>query len=334
MAKLYYDSDADLNALKGKTLAVLGYGSQGRAQAQNLHDSGVNVVVGARKGGKSWKQATADGLKVASVEEACKQAQIIMVLIPDDQQVEVYTRDILPNLTKGKALYFSHGFNVHYYQVVPPDDVDVIMIAPKSPGDLVRRMYRDGKGVPGLLAVYRDATGKAKQTALAIARGIGCTKAGVIETTFKEETETDLFGEQCDLCGGVTSMIKTSFNMMVEYGYQPEVAYFEALNELKLIVDLIFERGITGLWRNVSDIAQYGGLTRGPELWDDHVKETMHDIMRRIQNGEFAREWVLENTANRAVFKTLTRQDEESLLEQVGAELRAMMPWTQEGAKK
>jgi len=294
----------------------------------------VNVIVGARRDGNSWKKASKDGLKVSTVDQACKQADVIFMLIPDDQQLEVYNRDILPHLTGGKALYFSHGFNVHYYQIEPPDDVDVIMIAPKSPGDLVRRMYLDGKGVPGLLAVYRDATGKAKDLALAIAMGIGCTRAGVIETTFKEETETDLFGEQCDLCGGVTSMIKTTFETMVEYGYQPEVCYFEALNELKLIVDLIFERGITGLWDNVSDIAQYGGLTRGPELWDAHAKETMHDIMRRIQNGEFAREWVLENEANRAVFKTLTRQDEESLLETVGAELRAMMPWTQEGAKE
>ena len=334
MAKLYYDSDADLGMLKGKTIAVIGYGSQGRAQAQNLHDSGVNVVVGARKDGMSWKKASSDGLKVANIDEACEKADIIFLLIPDDQQVEVYKKYILPNLKKGNALYFSHGFNIHYYQIEPPENVDVIMIAPKSPGDLVRRMYMEGKGVPGLLAVYRDASGKAKDLALAIGMGIGCTRAGVIETTFREETETDLFGEQVDLCGGVASMIKTTFDMMVEYGYQPEVCYFEALNELKLIVDLIFERGISGLWDNVSDIAQYGGMTRGPELWDDHVKEVMHDIMRRIQNGEFAREWVLENDANRAVFKTLARQDEESLLETVGAELRAMMPWTQEGVKE
>lgn len=327
MVKIYYDNDADLTLLQGKTIAVLGYGSQGHAQAQNLKDSGLDVVVGLRPNSKSWAQAEADGLKVLSISEAARKADIIQILLPDEVQASVYKTDILPNLKEGDALVFSHGFNIHYGQIVPPENVDVFMVAPKSPGHLVRRMYEQGAGVPGLLAVYQDYSGKAKDYGLAYAKGIGCTRAGVIETTFKEETETDLFGEQAVLCGGATALIKAGFETLVEAGYQPEVAYFECLHELKLIVDLLYEGGLSWMRYSISDTAQYGDLTRGPRVINGAVKEEMRRILDEIQSGVFAKEWILENQANRPQFNALNQKENEHLIEKVGAELRKMMPW-------
>lgn len=327
MAKIYYDKDANLDLLRGKKIAVLGYGSQGHAQAQNLRDSGLDVVVGGRPGGPSWAQAEKDGFLVMSVAEACSGADVIQILLPDQIQPEVYRAEIAPNLKPGSALAFSHGFNVHFSQIVPPENVDVFMVAPKSPGHLLRRMYQQGMGVPALVAVYQDYTGQALALALAYARGIGSTKAGVIETTFKEETETDLFGEQTVLCGGVSSLIKAGFEVLVEAGYQPEVAYFECLHELKLIVDLIYEGGLAWMRFSVSDTAEYGDLTRGPRIIDELVKEEMRRILAEVQDGSFAREWVLENQAGRPKFNALRAKEREHLIEKVGAKLRAMMPW-------
>ncbi|MEA1984898.1 MAG: ketol-acid reductoisomerase [Euryarchaeota archaeon] len=327
MIEVYYDKDADLGALKDKTIAVMGYGSQGHAQAQNLHDSGLNVIVGLREGSRRWKQAENDGLKVMTVEDAAKAADVIQILLPDEIQSTVYEEKIKPGLIAGNALVFSHGFNIHYNQIVPPTDVDVYMVAPKSPGHLVRRTYKDGAGVPGLIAVYQDATGEARTMALAHARGIGCTRAGVLETTFGEETETDLFGEQVDLCGGVSSLIKTSFEVLVEAGYRPEMAYFETLHEMKLIVDLIHEGGLEKMWYSVSNTAEYGGLTVGPEIINDESRMAMYEALERIQNGEFAREFVLEGKTNHPVLNALERQEREHPIEIVGRELRAMMPW-------
>ncbi len=327
MAKVYTDSDASLEPLKGKRIAVIGYGSQGHAHALNLKDSGLDVVVGLKKGGKSWDRAKADGLEVMEVAEAAKAAQVVMILIPDTVQPEVYKDEIAPYLEEGDALAFAHGFNIHFGQIVPPEYVDVFMVAPKGPGFLVRRMFVEGKGVPCLAAVAQDYTGKAFDIALAYAKGIGGTRAGVIETTFKEETETDLFGEQVILCGGVTSLIKAAFETLVEAGYQPEVAYFECLHELKLIVDLIYEQGISGMRRWVSDTAKYGDITRGPRVIDSHVRETLWEILEEIQSGEFAREWILENMVGRPVFNALLKKDQEHLIEEVGKRLRAMMPW-------
>ncbi len=327
MPKMYYDSDADLNILKGKTVAVLGYGSQGHAQAQNLKDSGLDVVVGLRKGSKSWAVAEADGLKVMTVAEAAEAADLIQILLPDEKQGSVYQNDILPHLKPGNALVFSHGFNIHFNQINPPADVDVFMVAPKSPGHLVRRMYQEGKGVPGLIAVHQDATGNAHRLALAYAKGIGCTRAGVIETTFKEETETDLFGEQAVLCGGISALIKAGFETLVEAGYQPEIAYFECLHEAKLIVDLIYEGGISMMRYSISDTAEYGDVTRGPRIINDSVKAEMKKILEEVQNGSFAKEWILENQANRPHYNALVNRDKEHPIEKVGAKLRAMMPW-------
>ncbi len=327
MVQIYYDKDADLGALTDKTIAVIGYGNQGRAQAQNLKDSGLNVIVGLRKGTKSWTLVEEDGLKVATVEEASAEADIIQILIPDEVQPEVYTNAIEPGIEPGNAIAFSHGFNIHFNQIVPPDDIDVFMVAPKAPGHTVRTMFVEGHGVPGLLAVYRDATGDAKEIGLAYAKGIGCTKAGVIETTFKEETETDLFGEQVDLCGGVTCMIKTAFETLVEAGYQPEIAYFETLHELKLIVDLIHEGGLSRMWRSVSNTAEYGGLTVGPRIINEYSRDAMYEALEKIQSGEFAREWVLESRAGRPVLNALERNEKEHPIEKIGSELRAMMPW-------
>ncbi|MCD6145715.1 MAG: ketol-acid reductoisomerase [Methanosarcinales archaeon] len=327
MVQIYYDKDADLGALTDKTIAVIGYGNQGRAQAQNLKDSGLNVIVGLRKGTKSWTLVEEDGLKVAAVEEASAEADIIQILIPDEVQPEVYTNAIEPGIEPGNAIAFSHGFNIHFNQIVPPEDVDVFMVAPKAPGHTVRTMFVEGHGVPGLLAVYRDATGDAKEIGLAYAKGIGCTKAGVIETTFKEETETDLFGEQVDLCGGVTCMIKTAFETLVEAGYQPEIAYFETLHELKLIVDLIHEGGLSRMWRSVSNTAEYGGLTVGPRIINEYSRDAMYEALEKIQSGEFAREWVLESRAGRPVLNALERNEKEHPIEKIGSELRAMMPW-------
>jgi ketol-acid reductoisomerase len=325
--KIYYDNDADLNILKGKKIAVMGYGSQGHSQAQNLKDSGLDVVVGLRKGSKSWPVAEADGLKVMTVAEAAAAADVIQILLPDEKQGAAYREDILPGLKAGNALAFSHGFNITYNQITPPPDVDVFMIAPKSPGHLLRRMYVEGKGVPALLAIHQDATGNAYRLAMAYAKGIGSTRAGVIETTFREETETDLFGEQTVLCGGVTSLIKAGFETLVEAGYQPEIAYFECLHELKLIVDLIYEGGLSMMRYSVSDTAEYGDLTRGSRIINDSVKAEMKRILEEVQNGSFAREWMLENQVNRPRFNALVRREKEHPIEKVGAELRAMMPW-------
>ncbi len=327
MVEMFYDKDADLGALKDKTIAVLGYGSQGHAQAQNLHDSGLNVIVGLREGSRRWAQAEDDGLKVMTVSEAAAAADVIQILLPDEVQSGIYYSRIEEGLEAGNALVFSHGFNIHYNQIVPPADVDVYMVAPKSPGHLVRRTFKEDAGVPGLIAIAQDATGNAKKLALAHAKGVGCTRAGVIETTFREETETDLFGEQVDLCGGVSSLIKTSFEVLVEAGYKPEMAYFETLHELKLIVDLIHEGGLEKMWYSVSNTAEYGGLTVGPRIINDLSREAMKEALRRIQNGEFAKEFVLEGKTNRPVLNAMERQEREHPVEVVGKELRAMMPW-------
>ncbi len=327
MVKMYYDSDADLGVLEGKTVAVIGYGSQGHAQAQNLQDSGINVVVGLRKESISWAKAETDGLTVKTVAGAAAEADIVQMLVPDEIAAGIYNSEIAPNLESGNALSFSHGFNIHFNQIVPPSDVDVFMVAPKSPGHLVRRTYVEGNGVPGLLAVQQDATGNARQIGLAYARGIGCTRAGVIETTFLEETETDLFGEQVDLCGGVVSMINASFETLVDAGYQPEIAYFETLHELKLIVDLIHEGGLANMWNSVSNTAEYGGMTVGPMIINEESRDAMQEALYRIQSGEFAREFVLEGKANSPVLKAMERMENEHPIEVVGKKLRAMMPW-------
>jgi ketol-acid reductoisomerase len=329
MVKIYYDQDADLEQLKKKTVAVLGYGSQGHAQAQNLKDSGIPVVVGLHEGSKSRQQAQADGLEVMGVAEAAARAEVIVFLVGDMVQPAVYEQ-VKPHLKEGKALVFSHGFNILYGQIVPPENVDIFMVAPKSPGHLLRRMYVEGKGVPALIAVEQDYTGQAQTLTLAYACAIGCTRAGALETTFKEETESDLFGEQVILCGGITALIKASYETLVEAGYQPHVAYFECLNELKLIVDLIYEGGLALMRYSVSDTAEYGDLTRGPRVIDDLVKEEMKQILDEIQTGAFAREWILENKAGQPVFQSLRRIDKEHPVEKIGAELRAMMPWIKE----
>lgn len=327
MARIFYDKDADITVLADKKIAVIGYGNQGHAQAQNLKDSGLDVMVGLRKDGSSWDRAVKDGMDVATIMEAAEVADIIHILLPDHVQAKVYEEEILPGIKEGNALSFSHGFAIHFKEIVPPEDVDVFMVAPKSPGHLVRRMYQEGAGVPGLLAVHQDSTGNTRRIGLAYAKGIGCTRAGLIETTFKEETETDLFGEQVDLCGGVTEMIKATFETLVEAGYQPEVAYFESLHELKLIVDLIYEGGLVSMWHSVSDTAEYGGLTRGRGIINRQSRDAMCEILRGIQEGEFAREWIRENQTGRRVFNTLVAQESEHQIEEVGKKLRAMMPW-------
>ncbi|MEW6696269.1 MAG: ketol-acid reductoisomerase [Bacillota bacterium] len=327
MVKVYYDADANLEFLKGKKIAVLGYGSQGHAQAQSLKDSGLDVIVGLRKDSASWPKAEADGLEVAIVPEACAKADVIQILLPDEIQGRVYSEEIEPYLTEGKALMFSHGFNIHFGQIVPPKNVDVFLVAPKSPGHLVRRMYAEGKGVPGLVAVHQDYTGKAKDIALAYAKGIGCTRAGVFDTTFKEETETDLFGEQAVLCGGLTQLITAGFETLVEAGYAPEMAYFECLHEMKLIVDLIYEGGLGMMRYSVSNTCEYGDYTRGPRVITEETRKEMKKILNEIQTGQFAKEWMLENMAKSPTFKTIARQQKEHQIEQVGAELRQMMPW-------
>jgi len=327
MAKVYYDKDADLNLLKGKVIAIIGYGNQGRGQALNLKDSGCEVVVGLHEDSKSRARAEADGVRVASVADAAKAADIIMILAPDNLHQEIYNQSIEPNLSKGNMLMFSHGFNIHYGQITPLPDIDVTMIAPKSPGNMLREFYTQDVGVPALLAVYQDASGQAKDKALAYSAAIGCARAGVLETTFAEETETDLFGEQSILCGGVVALLKTTFEVLVEAGYQPELAYFECLHELKLIVDLIYKGGISFMRDSVSYTAQYGDLTRGPRVIDDMVRENLWEILAEIQDGTFAKEWILENQAGRPVFNALKRKDREHPIELVGRELRKMMPW-------
>ncbi len=330
--QIYYDNDADLGVLKGKTIAVIGYGNQGHAQAQNLKDSGLNVIVGLKSGDEPWIQRERElvkgaGMEPTTIEDASARADIIQLLVPDELQPQVYKDSIEPGIEPGNAIVFSHGFNIHYNQIIPPEDVDVFMVAPKAPGHMVRVMFEAGNGVPGLLAVYQDATGKAKEIGLAYAKGIGCTKAGLIETTFAEETETDLFGEQVDLCGGVTCMIKMAFEILVEAGYQPEIAYFETLHELKLIVDLIHEGGLPRMWDLVSNTAEYGGLTVGPKIINEQSEDAMYEALDRIQSGEFAKEWILESQAGRPVLNALERKEKEHLIEEVGSELRAMMPW-------
>ena len=327
MAKIYYDKDADLKLIKKKTIAIIGYGSQGHAHARNLHDSGIKVVVGLRKESAFWKRAEKDGLKVMTVPEASKAADIIMILIPDDKQRAMYMDDIAPHLKKGDAIAFGHGFNIHFGQVVPPNMVDVFMVAPKGPGHLVRRTYEQGAGVPCLLAVYQDVSKNAKKVALAYAKGIGGTRAGVLETTFKEETETDLFGEQAVLCGGVTELIRAGFDTLVEAGYSPDLAYFECLHELKLIVDLIYEGGIGNMRYSISTTAAYGDVTRGRRLITEETRAEMRKILSEIQDGNFAREFILENQANRPVFNALLKKDSEHMIEEVGERLRKMMPF-------
>jgi ketol-acid reductoisomerase len=326
-AKIYYDQDADLSLLRGKKIAIVGYGSQGHAHALNLKDSGQDVVVGLYKGSKSWPKAEKDGLRVATVAEAAQMADIVMVLLPDQAHRQTFEESIRGALTKGKTLMVAHGFSIHFNQVVPPADVDVSMIAPKAPGHIMRDLFVQGPGVPALLAVQQDVSGKARDVALAYGKGVGCTRAGVIETTFKEETETDLFGEQAVLCGGVSALIKASFETLVQAGYQPEVAYFECMHELKLIVDLFYQGGLAYMRYSVSDTAEYGDYSRGPRVIDDRVRAEMRKILHEIQTGQFAREWVLENQANRASFLATRRMEAEHQIEEVGKRLRAMMSW-------
>lgn len=330
-AKVYYESDAGLDALLGKTVAVIGYGSQGHAHALNLRDSGIDVVVGLHEGSRSRAKAEAEGLRVASVADAVKQADVIMVLVPDHIQKPLYEAEIAPNLTPGKTLMFAHGFNIHFGAITPPEGVDVSMIAPKSPGHRLRELYQEGVGVPALLAVHQDASGHATDTALAYARALGSLRAGVLGTTFKEETETDLFGEQAVLCGGVSHLIEAGFNTLVKAGYQPEIAYFECLHELKLIVDLIYEGGLEYMRYSVSDTAEYGDYYAGPQIIDEHVKETMQGLLNRIQAGEFAEEWLGENAAGRERFLKMRADAQGAEVEKVGAELRKMMPWLKKG---
>lgn len=327
MAKMYYDNDADLQLLEGKKVAIIGYGSQGHGHALNLKESGIDVVVGLYKGSKSWQIAEQAGLEVKTVSEAAAEADIIMILIPDHLQGQVYEKEIKPNLKKGDALAFAHGFAIVYSQIVPPEYVDVFMIAPKGPGHLVRRTYEQGGGVPCLLAVHQDFSGKAKDIALAYAKGIGGTRAGVIETTFTEETQSDLFGEQCVLCGGVSELIKAGFETLVEAGFQPEIAYFECLHEMKLIVDLIYEGGLSLMRYSVSDTAKYGDFTVGKRIITEETRKEMKKVLDEIVTGKFAKEWILENQAGRPVFRAIQAKEAEHPIEKVGKELRSMMPW-------
>jgi ketol-acid reductoisomerase len=327
MARMYYDADANLDLLTGKTVAVIGYGSQGHAHALNLKDSGVNVIVGLYAGSRSTAAAQESGLAVHSVADAARAADMMMVLLPDEAQRAVYTQEIAPHLSAGKVLAFAHGFNIHFAQVVPPKDVDVVMIAPKGPGHLVRRTYTQGEGVPCLFAVYQDASGQARDRAMAYAKGIGGTRAGILETTFREETETDLFGEQVVLCGGLSALIKAGFETLVEAGYQPELAYFECLHEVKLIVDLIVEGGLAKMRDSISNTAEYGDLTRGPRIVTDQTRLEMRKILSEIQTGQFAREFVLENMSGKAGFTAMRRREAEHPIEEVGKDLRAMFSW-------
>jgi len=329
-SNVYYDEDADGEAIAQKTVAVLGYGSQGHAHAQNLQDSGIDVVVGLREDSSSWEVAESDGLSVATPAEAAAAADIVSVLLPDTVQADVYENAIEPNLEAGDTLQFAHGFNIHYNQIQPPEDVDVTMIAPKSPGHIVRRNYEDDQGTPGLLAVYQNATGEAHDEALAYAAAIGCTRAGVVETTFQEETETDLFGEQAVLCGGIASLIKQGYETLVEAGYSPEMAYFECMNEMKLIVDLMYEGGLGAMWDSVSHTAEYGGLTRGDEIIDDQVRANMEEVLEGVQNGTFAREWISENQAGRPSYTQLHNAEKNHEIEAVGEELRGLFAWQED----
>jgi ketol-acid reductoisomerase len=325
--KIYYDKDADLKYLKGKKIAIMGYGSQGHAQAQNLRDSGLDVIVSELEGTENYDFAVKDGFKPLPAAEASKQSDLIQILTQDHVQAKLYQNDVKPHLHDGKTLLFSHGFNIHYGQIVPPKDIDVSMIAPKGPGHLVRRQFVEGAGVPCLVAIQQDFTKKARETALAYAKGLGATRAGVIETTFKEETETDLFGEQSVLCGGVTELIKAGFDTLVEAGYQPEIAYFECLHELKLIVDLIYESGIPFMRYSVSDTAEYGDLSRGKRIITQETRKEMKRILEEVQNGTFAKEWILENQAGRPVFMALRKMEAQHPIVAIGDRLRSMMSW-------
>jgi ketol-acid reductoisomerase len=327
MAKIYYDKDAKLSLLKGKTIGIIGYGSQGHAHAQNLRDSGCQVIIASQEGGKGWQAAQKDGFKPTTTAKVAQKADIIVMLAPDTLQPSIYRQSIEKEMKPGKTLMFAHGFSIHFSQIVPPTGVDVSMIAPKSPGHMLRRVYTEGSGAPALVAIHQDASGKAKQVALAYAKGIGCTRAGVLETTFAEETETDLFGEQTVLCGGVSSLIKTGFETLIEAGYQPEIAYFEVCNELKLIVDLIYQGGLSYMRYSISDTAEYGDYTRGPRVINDLVRDEMRQILAEIQDGSFATEWILENQAGRPSFNAMRSKETEHPIEVVGRKLRDMMPW-------
>ena len=327
MATIYYDSDCNLKLLDGKVIGIVGYGSQGHAQAQNLRDSGCQVIVAEVKGSAGWSNAKEAGFRVLNATEVAKEADIIVMLAQDHLQRDIYYQSIEKGLAPGNMLMFAHGFSIHYGQIVPLSEMDVTMIAPKCPGHMLRQLYTEGVGPPAIVAVHQDASGKAMDVALAYAKGIGCSQAGVIETTFAEETETDLFGEQAVLCGGVTSLIKAGFETLVDAGYQPEIAYFEILHELKLIVDLIYQGGLNYMRYSVSDTAEYGDYTRGSRVIDEMVREEMEQILAEIQDGTFAKEWILENQAGRPVYNALKRLDEDHLIEEVGAELRQMMPW-------
>jgi ketol-acid reductoisomerase len=327
MTKMYYEQDADLAFLQGKKVAILGFGSQGHAHALNLKESGIDVVVGLYKGSKSWTKAEEGGLTVMESKDAVKASNIIMMLVPDEKQANLYKESVEPYLEEGDALAFAHGFNIHFSQIVPPSNVDVFMAAPKGPGHLVRRVYKEGAGVPALFAVYQDYTGKARDIALAYAKGIGATRAGVIETTFKEETETDLFGEQAVLCGGVTELIKAGFDTLVEAGYQEEIAYFECLHEMKLIVDLLYEGGFENMRYSVSDTAEYGDYMVGKRIVNQNTRKEMKQVLKEIQEGQFAKNWISENMANRPVFNAIKRQELEHPIVKVGKRLRSMMSW-------
>lgn len=327
MVKVYYDEDANLDLLAGKTVAVIGYGSQGHAHALNLKDSGVDVVVGLYEGSKSWAKAESHGLKVMTAAEATKVADVVMMLIPDERQAATYKKDIAPNLKPGSALAFAHGFNIHFGQIVPPADVDVFMVAPKAPGHLVRRVFTEGTGTPCLVAVEQDVTGKCHDLALAYAKGIGGTRAGVLETTFREETETDLFGEQVVLCGGITALITAGYETLVEAGYKPENAYFECMHEMKLIVDLMYEGGMAKMRHSISDTAEYGDYMTGSRIVTDATKAEMKQVLAEIQDGTFAKKWLLENQVNRPQFNAMRRKAAQHPIEEVGARLRGMMSW-------
>ncbi|MDA7027575.1 ketol-acid reductoisomerase [Bacillus sp. CLL-7-23] len=333
MVKVYYNGDIQENVLAGQKVAVIGYGSQGHAHALNLKESGFDVIVGVRKG-KSFTKAEEDGHQVFTVKEASAQADIVMVLLPDEQQQKVYETEIKEELKAGNSIVFAHGFNVHFHQIVPPADVDVFLVAPKGPGHLVRRTFEQGAGVPALFAIYQDVTGVAKDKALAYAKAIGAARAGVLETTFKEETETDLFGEQAVLCGGLTSLVKAGFETLTEAGYQPELAYFECLHELKLIVDLMYEEGLAGMRYSISDTAQWGDFISGPRVVDENVKTRMKEVLKDIQNGTFAKEWIVENQVNRPRFNAIQASENEHELEVVGRKLREMMPFVKQGKRK
>lgn len=327
MAKIYYDKDADLNLLKGKRIGIVGFGSQGHAQAQNLRDSNCQVIVAELPESEAWEAAKKAGFEVSTASEIARRADIIVMLAPDTLQPKIYRESIEKEMRPGKTLMFAHGFSIHFSQIVPPPDVDVTMIAPKCPGHMLRRLYTEGLGAPALVAVHQDASGKAKEVALAYAKGIGCARAGVLETTFAEETETDLFGEQTVLCGGVSSLIKAGFETLVEAGYQPEIAYFEVCHELKLIVDLIYQGGLSYMRNSISDTAEYGDYTRGPRVINELVREEMRQILEEIRNGSFATEWILENQAGRPSFNSMKRREAEHPIEVVGKQLRGMMPW-------